>query len=153
MSVPTGNTYDKYGSTNPIERRMMSGFFAALDRMVGATAPKRILEVGIGEGIVTARLAERFPDSVIVGLDLPDPELAAQWETLGLDCVFGDATRLPYPDDAFDLVLAVEVFEHFDDSEMSQLDESIPDEFWADDKLQELAETNPDAFLSIDSMV
>ena len=46
-----------------------------------------------------------------------------------------------------------DVFEHFDDSEMSQLDESIPDEFWADDKLQELAETNPDAFLSIDSMV
>ena len=29
--VPTGNTYDKYASTNPIEQRMMRGFFAAFD--------------------------------------------------------------------------------------------------------------------------
>lgn len=46
-----------------------------------------------------------------------------------------------------------DVFEHFDDSEMAQLDESIPDEFWADESLQKLAETNRDAFLSVDSML
>jgi hypothetical protein len=46
-----------------------------------------------------------------------------------------------------------EVFEHFDDSEMQSLDENIPDEFWADDKLQELAQANREAFLSVDSML
>lgn len=116
-AVPTGNTYDKYASTNPIEQRMMRGFFDAFDRFVGAVdAPKRILEVGIGEGVVTTRLRERFADTPIVGLDLPDPELAAHWRSRDLDCVFGDVTRLPYPDSSFDLVLAIEVFEHFDDT-------------------------------------
>ncbi len=46
-----------------------------------------------------------------------------------------------------------DVFEHFDDSEMAELDEAIPDEFWADDKLQRLAEDNRAAFLSLDSML
>lgn len=110
--VPTGNTYDKYATSNPIEQRMMRGFFAALDRFLDHCQPRRILEIGVGEGIVNRRVAQRFPDADVVGLDLPDPELAADWARLDLDCVFGDATRLPFPADSFDLVLAIEVFEH-----------------------------------------
>jgi SAM-dependent methyltransferase len=114
--VPTGNTYDKYATTNPIEQRMMRGFFAALDGMLDDVArtrtPRRILEIGVGEGIVTERVVERFPDATVVGLDLPDDDLAGHWHERGLSCVFGDATTLPFPDDTFDLVLAIEVLEH-----------------------------------------
>jgi SAM-dependent methyltransferase len=111
-SVPTGNTYDKYATTNPLEQRMMRGFMAALDGMLEGLAPQRILEVGVGEGHVTARVRERFPEAAIIGVDLPDDELAGDWRAAGLACVFGDATRLPAPDGAFDLVLAIEVLEH-----------------------------------------
>jgi len=111
-AVPTGNTYDKYAATNPIERRMMQGFMAALDGMLDGLAPRRILEVGVGEGHVTERLGERFPGVPIVGVDLPDDELAGDWRAAGLVCLFGDATKLPVPDGAFDLVLAIEVLEH-----------------------------------------
>jgi hypothetical protein len=114
--VPTGNTYDKYASTNPIEQRMMRGFFDAFDSMLDAAAairpPQRILEIGVGEGIVTERVIARFPDAAVLGLDLPDDALADDWNERGLSCVFGDATTLPFPDDSFDLVLAIEVFEH-----------------------------------------
>jgi SAM-dependent methyltransferase len=113
--VPTGNTYDKYASTNPIEQRMMRGFFTALDGYLGQLAPRRILEIGVGEGIVTRRVIERFPDASVVGLDLPDEELATNWDDVELDGVFGDAGYLPFPDDSFDLVLAIEVFEHLPD--------------------------------------
>ena len=33
--VPTGNTFDKYGSTNPVVRRLMAGFHAHARRAVG----------------------------------------------------------------------------------------------------------------------
>ena len=32
-AVPTGNTFDKYGSTNPVVRRLMSGFERTLDEL------------------------------------------------------------------------------------------------------------------------
>lgn len=114
-ATPTGNIYDKYGSTNPIEQRMMRGFFDALDRFLDRTAPTRIFEIGIGEGIVTSRVIERFGGVPVIGLDLPDEELAAQWQSRDLSCAFGDAGSLPFPDDSFDLVLAIEVFEHLPD--------------------------------------
>ena len=117
--VPTGNTYDKYASTNPIEQRMMRGFFQAFDAMLDESSrpapPRRILEIGVGEGIVTRRVIERFPDASVLGLDLPDDALADDWAERELTCVFGDATTLPFPNDAFDLVLAIEVFEHLPD--------------------------------------
>ena len=110
--VETGNTYDKYASKNPIEQKLMDGFFDALSRSLPATSPGRILEVGVGEGEVTERLATRWPDATFVGLDLPDPELAAQWDGRGFSPLFGDIGRLPVPDDTFDLCLAIEVLEH-----------------------------------------
>jgi SAM-dependent methyltransferase len=111
-AVPTGNTYDKYATTNPLERRLMQGFMAALDAMLDGLAPRRILEIGVGEGHVTQRIRQRFPDVTIVGVDLPDDELAGDWREAGLVCLFGDATRLPVADGAVDLVLAIEVLEH-----------------------------------------
>jgi SAM-dependent methyltransferase len=108
--APTGNTYDKYGSANPVERRLMAGFFAALDRMLPVEAPARVLEVGAGEGHVAARVRDRWPEAQVVTFDLPDPELAGGWER-GRG-VFGSADRLPFRDRTFDLVLAIEVLEH-----------------------------------------
>ena len=35
-AVPTGNTYDKYGSTNPVVRRLMAGFERTLDELLRA---------------------------------------------------------------------------------------------------------------------
>ncbi len=110
--IPTGNTYDKYASKNPVERKLMDGFFAALDSSLPRTAPTHILEVGVGEGEVTARLAARWPDATFCGVDLPDPELAANWDGVGFSPLFGDIGRLPFADRTFDLVLAIEVLEH-----------------------------------------
>jgi SAM-dependent methyltransferase len=110
--VPTGNTYDKYATTNPIEQRMMRGFLKTLDGMLDGLSPTRVLEVGVGEGEVMGRLRDRFPDATMIGLDLPDPELASDWRRADISCLFGDGTALPFPDDAFDLVLAIEVLEH-----------------------------------------
>jgi 2-polyprenyl-3-methyl-5-hydroxy-6-metoxy-1,4-benzoquinol methylase len=52
-AVPTGNTYDKYGSTNPVVRRLMAGFERTLDDLFTIAAPATILDVGCGEGVLT----------------------------------------------------------------------------------------------------
>ena len=113
--VPTGNTYDKYASSNPVERRLMAGFFAALDACLPARAPGSVLEVGVGEGEVSARVLERYPGATVTGVDLPDPALAAEWRERGVVALFGDIARLPFPSGAFDLGLAIEVLEHVPD--------------------------------------
>ncbi len=45
-----------------------------------------------------------------------------------------------------------DVFDHFNDSEMAKLDENLPAEFWAEDKLRELVEQNRKDFESVDRL-
>lgn len=113
--VPIGNTYDKYASQNPVERRLMASFFARLDAALPTDAPRSILEVGVGEGEVADRVRTHYPAARFVGIDLPDPELAAHWDDRSLAGTFADITQLPFGDAQFDLVLAIEVLEHVDD--------------------------------------
>ena len=112
VAVPTGNTYDKYATSNPIERRLMAGFLRALDASLPDAPPARVLEVGMGEAKIAARVRGRYPRADIVGIDLPDPELAAAWGEHAIPGAFADITRLPFASDTFDLVLAIEVLEH-----------------------------------------
>ncbi len=113
--VPTGNTYDKYGSRNPVVRRLMAGFHAHLDEVWEKADPQSVLDVGCGEGVLTAEWAERLGDRPIVGVDLDDPKLRAEWESRkrpNLDFRVADATRLPFGDGEFDAATAIEVLEH-----------------------------------------
>lgn len=111
-SPPTGNTYDKYASKNPVERYLMKGFMDSLRRLLPDEPPSSVLEVGIGEAEVAAMLAEIWPEASIVGLDLPDPDLADHWRGRSIPAAFGDAHHLPFPTAGFDLVIAIEVLEH-----------------------------------------
>jgi len=63
-AVPTGNTFDKYGSTNPVVRRLMSGFERSLGELfdrAGGAGIESLLDVGCGEGVLTRRWAEQLP--------------------------------------------------------------------------------------------
>jgi SAM-dependent methyltransferase len=119
-AVPTGNTFDKYGSTNPVVRRLMAGFEGALDRLFERAAPESVLDVGCGEGVLTYRWAQRLGDAPVLGLDLEDPKLHAEWETRlrdNLRFATMPPDRLPCDDDEFDLATAIEVLEHVPDPE------------------------------------
>jgi SAM-dependent methyltransferase len=118
--VPTGNTYDKYGSSNPVVKRLMAGFHGALDELWEKAQPESVLDVGCGEGVLTAEWAERLGDRRVVGIDLDDPKLRAEWEARrrpNLEFRAEEATSLSFADGDFDMAAAIEVLEHLPDPE------------------------------------
>ena len=118
--VPTGNTFDKYGSQNPVVKRLMAGFESTLDELWHKAAPQSILDVGCGEGILTAQWADKLGEGRIVGIDLDDPKLKAEWDKrrrANLEYRVEDATHLSFADGEFDMASAIEVLEHVPDPE------------------------------------
>lgn len=111
-TTPTGNTYDKYTSKNPIERYLVNGFFDSLAGLLPGKQPENILEVGAGEGEVADFIKNIYPKANYIALDLPDTAIGNEWETRSIDGLFADMRDLPFPAKSFDLVLAIEVFEH-----------------------------------------
>jgi len=119
-AVPTGNTYDKYGSANPVVKRLMSKFHRSLDELWEIARAESVLDVGCGEGVLTCQWAERLPAGRVVGIDLDDPKLRAEWETRrrpNLEYRAEEATSLSFDDGEFDLAAAIEVLEHVPEPE------------------------------------
>jgi SAM-dependent methyltransferase len=119
--VVTGNTYDKYGSSNPFVRRMMAGFQSALDELLERADPGSLLDVGCGEGVLVHRWAGRLgPTRRVVGIDLEEESIQAGWserQAPNLSYQVMRAENLPFAADEFDLATAIEVLEHMPDPE------------------------------------
>jgi len=117
----TGNTYDKYGSTNPVVRRLMAGFEGTLDELFVQADPRSLLDVGCGEGVLTQQWAQRLGEQRrVVGIDLDDPALHAEWAKRtapNLEYRVMKAENLPFADREFDAAAAIEVLEHVPDAE------------------------------------
>jgi len=117
-AVPTGNTFDKYGSTNPVVRRLMANFEGTLAQLFAQAAPASVLDVGCGEGVLTHQWAEQLGERRIVGIDLDDEKLKAEWATRrrpNLEYRTMLAENMPFADGEFDMACAIEVLEHVPD--------------------------------------
>jgi SAM-dependent methyltransferase len=94
-----------------IDQREKEAVLSAL----GPVEDKEILEIACGTGRFTAMLANRGAD--IIGLDISGPMLQQGREKAqslgvedGLEFMRGDAGRLPFPDNSFDVVFAMRFF-------------------------------------------
>lgn len=75
---------------------------------------RRVLDVGSGEGYGTAMLAAARPE-VVTGIDIDEEAVGHARESYGPMFERADATRLPFDDGSFDLVVCFETIEHLDD--------------------------------------
>jgi 2-polyprenyl-3-methyl-5-hydroxy-6-metoxy-1,4-benzoquinol methylase len=118
--VITGNTYDKYGSQNPVVRRLMASFERTLDELMEQAQPSSLLDVGCGEGVLVHRWAQSLPAAQIVGIDLVEESIQAGWakrQAPNLEYRTMPAENLPFADGEFGLATAIEVLEHVPDPE------------------------------------
>ena len=118
--IITGNTYDKYGSTNPVVRRLMSAFERTLDELFEQADPSSVLDVGCGEGVLVHQWAQRLGERRVVGIDLQEESIQAGWaqrQAPNLEYQVMRAENLPFAENEFDLASAIEVLEHVPDPE------------------------------------
>ena len=84
-------------------------------------SPKRILDLGTGTGQAAFVVADRFPEAEVVGADIA-PEMLAQARAATAPHLRGrirfelaDGARLPYEDEAFDLVTLANMIPFFNE--------------------------------------
>jgi 2-polyprenyl-3-methyl-5-hydroxy-6-metoxy-1,4-benzoquinol methylase len=113
-----GNVYDKYGTSNPVARRLMAGFMSNLDELVERSGAREAHEVGCGEGEVSIRLARRgirvratdaFPRV------LEEARRRAAAAGVEVDFEAAAVEELDPATHAAELVLCCEVLEHLED--------------------------------------
>jgi len=80
---------------------------------IAEAAPRRVLEVGGGEGELAERLS-RDLGVELVGID-QSPRMVDIQRSKGIDARVGDVRELPFPDGAFDLVVAAWMLYHVAD--------------------------------------
>lgn len=116
----TGNTYDKYGSNNPVVKRLMANFEGTLEELFAKASPRTLLDVGCGEGVLTYQWAQKPGVERIVGIDLEDETLQTAWkerQAPNLEYKIMKAENLPFADGEFEVASAIEVLEHVPDPE------------------------------------
>ncbi len=91
------------------ERHLATALFAPyadhVAEVVAARAPRHIVEIAAGTGLVTRRLAQALPEARIVATDLNQPmlqEAARLFPSGSVEWRAADALELPFEDRSFD---------------------------------------------------
>jgi len=92
---------------------------AGLDRL--AEPPRSVLDLGTGTGKAARRVAGRFQDAEVVGVDLAPAMVEEAGRVLPPELedrvtfAVADSSRLPFPDGTFDLVVLQNAIPFFDE--------------------------------------
>ena len=102
--------YDSYAR---VQRRVVERLLTFLAQ--GDPAPRSVLDIGCGTGMLLRGVAERFPTATLTGIDLAPGMVTATRSALagrtGTEVLAGDAEQLPFTEGSFDLVVSTSTFQ------------------------------------------
>jgi 2-polyprenyl-3-methyl-5-hydroxy-6-metoxy-1,4-benzoquinol methylase len=113
-----GNVYDKYGTSNPIERRLVEGFLTQVCALADRSGAAEAHEVGCGEGEISLLLARRglrMRGSDVSAEVIAEARRRAADAGVGVDYRAAPIAALDPARDAAELIVCCEVLEHLDD--------------------------------------
>jgi 2-polyprenyl-3-methyl-5-hydroxy-6-metoxy-1,4-benzoquinol methylase len=118
QAIAGGNHYPKYTVRNPIARRLVDAFLAALAALARRSGARQVHEIGCGEGFLSTMLAQS--GFSVRGSDLSPSAVAIarrRAADLGLPVTFrvADLYDLTPEGDGAELVVCCEVLEHLTD--------------------------------------
>lgn len=110
-----------YEDRNRVEGWHLTDSFTPLrySQMVRSfkTTPQSILDIGIGSGVGGSILRARFPKSTIIGLDAVEERTLSDLSQYD-DVKYGLAAGSIFERESFDLIVAGELIEHIEPSEV-----------------------------------
>lgn len=113
-----GNVYDKYASSNPVERRLVAGFVGRLGELVERSGALEAHEIGCGEGELAIRLARaglRVRGSDASAEVIEEARRRAAAAGVDVDYRAAPIEALEPRYDAAELIVCCEVLEHLPD--------------------------------------
>lgn len=100
-----------HGSAQSLSKPLNKGRINAISKMVyGIGGHLKVLDVGCGDGSISKTLRMRGHD--VISIELPRVASLAKNEYFVKDIIASDAETMPFQNDAFDVVVAAELFEH-----------------------------------------
>lgn len=109
----------KFTSKNPLVKHVIKSFKCDIEKMIGYSEPKTVLDAGCGEGIISQYILSQFNFNMY-GIDMSRDMLSKSSKILPVACA--SVHKLPFNDKTFDLVICLEVIEHIEMPEKGLLE-------------------------------
>ena len=104
-----GDRRINYGGYRYMEGRWVKVAKAMIDHYELPDRPK-ILDIGCGKGYLLYDFSKVLPNSEIYGIDISEYAIRNSKEEIKTRLQIGNATKLPWPDNYFDLVYSLNTF-------------------------------------------
>lgn len=109
--VPS-NYYEKGIEKNLFQKLWHTRKWMIIKEMVEGASSK-VLDIGCASGWLTTRVAQILPETEVTGLDISQKMIKyARVKHPKPNFICGDAHKLPFPDESFDLIICTETLEH-----------------------------------------
>ncbi len=109
----TSSNARKHATGNPVVRALIDRFHGAVRDEVAALRPTALLDVGCGEGFVLEALSGVYAEADAIDLS-SEAVAACQARNPSVRAQVGSVLALPFEDNAFDVVICLEVLEHLE---------------------------------------
>jgi ubiquinone/menaquinone biosynthesis C-methylase UbiE len=114
-SYLAGNIYNKQRTKNSLARLLIHRYYHALEKSILSLNIKMCLDVGCGEGWISAHIKNIKKNIIVNSCDISDEIIkVAIMNNRDINFFVPSVYHLPFRENSFDLIVACEVLEHLE---------------------------------------